>query len=148
MPAEIFSFPFTHSVSIQKESDLSHDSAIKSLIEVAENAHCLYISSDDEYFVHWNLGPKEDDLNYDMMNIRRKILCLHMDVLIDSLKSGQCIHTIGLSSDNQMLHTVFTLVEPLDKYKFTVYTGIDSDSSSSDTIESEPVTADGECVVV
>jgi hypothetical protein len=92
------------------------------------------------------LGPKEDDLNYDMMNIKRKILCLHIDVILDSLKSGQSIHTIGLSSDNLMLHTIITLLEPLDKYKFTVYNGLDSDTESSSSEETKPT--DGECIVM
>jgi len=149
MPAEIFSFPFTHSVSIQEEAELNHDGAIKSLIEVAETSHCLYVARGEEYFVHWNLGPREDDLNYDMMNIKRKILCLHIDVILDSLKSGQSIHTIGLSSDNRMLHTVITLLEPLDKYKFTVYNGIEGDSSSGEEVDAEETKpTDGECVVM
>lgn len=155
MPAEIFSFPFTHSVSIQEETDLNHDSAVKSLIEVAETCHCLYVAQNEEYFVYWNLGPKEDDLNYDMMNIKRKILCLHIDVLIDSLKPGQSIHTIGLSSDNRMLHTIIKPLEPLDTYNFTVYHGLDTDSSSSeeadvdgDIIADETKPAEGECVVM
>ena len=149
MPAEIFSFPFTHSVSIQEETDLNHDSAVKSLIEVAETSHCLYVARGEEYFVYWNLGPKEDDLNYDMMNIKRKIICLHIDVILDSLKSGQSIHTIGLSSDNKMLHTVISSLEPLDKYNFTVYHGLDSDSSSREEVEvDETKPADGECVIM
>jgi hypothetical protein len=151
MPAEIFSFPFTHSVSIQKESELNHDSAIKCLIEVAETCHCLYLARGEEYFVYWNLGPREDDLNYDMMNIKRKILCLHIDVILDSLKSGQSIHTIGLSSDNQMLHTVITLLEPLDKYNFTIYNGLEgeTDCSSSEDVEAdETKPADAECSIM
>ena len=136
MPARIFSFPFDHSVSIKNEADLNHDVAIKCLIEFAESSHCLYIQSGDDYFVHWNLGSKEDDLNYDMMNIKRKILCLHIDVIIDSLKTGQSIHTIGLSGDNRMLHSVLTLKEPLDKYNFTVYNGIEGSGSDSDSSKS------------
>ena len=145
MLSKNFSFPFEHSAFVQSDSDLNHESTLKYLAEVVSESYCLYIEGDETYFMFWNLGPKEHLLYEEMMIIKRKLLCIHIDTILDSLKPGYSIHLISLSPDNDILHTVFTSLEPLNKYNVTIY---NNKYLEEENLQKENVLAETECTIM
>jgi hypothetical protein len=132
---ETFNYPFNHTMMLHSHTELNHDSALALLVSSADLAHCLFIeTAAGEHFLFWNLGAKDDDANYEFSILKRKMLCLHVDVILDSLKSDYKIHLISLSDkpgDSIMTHAVFSANEPLTTYFHSVYHFIDTNTNNN-----------------
>jgi len=134
---ETFNYPFSHTMTLHSGTELNHDSALSLLTSTADSAHCLFIETEaGENFMFWNLGAKDDDANYELSILKRKMLCLHLDAILDSLKQDCHIHLISLSdkpTDSIMTHVVFSAKEPLTAYLHHVYHFVSGNTSFNDT---------------
>lgn len=130
MPAdrsETFLFPFEHTLPIQSDDEISHHDALALLSEVAVDSVSLFIENEDGInFPYWNIGLSDEsnDFKRTMSINERKIHCLHLDALLDSLKEGYDMHIVCYVGDT-ITHHIITVAEPLTRYYHVVYRGVD-----------------------
>ena len=127
MAQQTFLFPFEHTLSIQTDDELARHEVLTLLTEVAGDSVCLFIENDDGInFPFWNLGLSDDggDFMRSMSIIKRKIHCLHLDALLDTLQEGYDMHIVCYVDDT-ITHHIITIAEPLTRYHHVVYKGTD-----------------------